>query len=201
MSSFISEHTVEFYLVPRFRALLNIRYSHVLPFFYWKTREGGILSHRDDFPALVAACAMFPRRPKVHDERIDMTVNEEVYLMSKHLQEAGIPTFLGFPCVASLSEFVTDFECLWFSPNSKEIRYTHHEISSGNGLTEHSALFGPFEDEEKIHGYIEANAKQQTWISLLDILFDVHSKISQEDIIANRFRFGPPYKPVYFLMW
>lgn len=201
MTSFMSEHTVEFYLVPRFRALLNIRYSGVLPFFYWKTREGGILSHRDDFPALVTACAMFPRRPKVHGEQIEMTVNEEIYLISGHLQEAGIPTFLGFPLVNSLSEFATDFECLWFSPNSKEIRYTHHKIQSGKGITEHSALLGPFKDEKKIQGYIEANAKQRTWPSLLDRLFDVHSKISQDDLITSRFRFGPTYKPVYFLMW
>jgi hypothetical protein len=121
MSSFMSEHTVEFYLVPRFRALLNSRYSHALPFFYWKTREGGILSHRDDFPALVTACAMFPRRPKVHGEQIEMTVNKDVYLMSKHLQEAGIPTFLGFPRVNSLSGFATDFECLWFLLNLKNV--------------------------------------------------------------------------------
>jgi hypothetical protein len=201
MTSFMSEHTVEFYLVPRFRALLNTRYSRVLPFFYWKTREGGILSHQDDFPALVTACAMFPRRPKVHGEQIEMTVNEDVYVMSEHLQKAGIPTFLGFPRVSSLSEFATDFECLWFSPNSSEIGYTYHEIPSGKGITEHSALFGPFKDEKKIHGYIEANAKQQTWSNLLDLLFDVHSKISQDDIITSRFRFGPPYKPVYFLMW
>jgi hypothetical protein len=201
MTSFMSEHTVEFYLVPRFRALLNTRYSRVLPFFYWKTREGGVLSHRDDFPALVTACAMFPRRPKVHGEQIEMTVNEEVNLMSEHLREAGIPTFLGFPRVNSLSEFATDFECLWFSPNSKEIRYTYHEIPPGKGTTEHSALFGLFKNEKTIHEYIDANAKQQTWGNLLDVLFDVHSKISQEDIITSRFRFGPPYKPVYFLMW
>lgn len=201
MSSFMSEHTAEFYLVPRFRALLNSRYSHALPFFYWKTREGGNLSHRDDFPALVTACAMFPRRPKVHGEQIAMTVNSEVYLISKYLLEAGIPTFLGFPRVSSLSEFAADFECIWFSPNSTEIQYTSHEIPSGRTFTEHPALFGPFKDEEKIHGYIEANAKQQTWVRLLDLLFDVHSKISQEDMITSRFRFGPPYKPVYFLMW
>lgn len=201
MSSFTSEHTVEFYLVPRFRALLNIRYPHVLPFFYWKTREGSILSRSNDFPTLVTACAMFPRRPKVHGERIEMTVNEEVYVMSEHLQQAKIPTFLGFPRVDSLSEFATDFKCLWFSPNSKEIRYTFHEIPSGKGTTERSTLLGPFENEKKIHEYIEANATQQTWCSLLDLLFDVHSRMSHEDMIASRFRFGPPYKPVYFVMW
>jgi hypothetical protein len=201
MTSFMSEHTVEFYLVPRFRALLNTRYSHVLPFFYWKTREGNIMSRSDDFPALVSVCAMFPRRPKVHGERIEMTVNEEVYLMSEHLRQARIPTFLGFPHVNSLSEFASAFKCLWFSPNSKGNHYTRHEIALGKGATEGSTLFGPFKDGEEIHGYIEANATQQTWCSLLDVLFEVHSKISQEDLIRRRFLFGPPYKPVYFLMW
>jgi hypothetical protein len=157
------------------------------------------MSRSDDFPAQVTVCAMFPR-PKVHGERIEMTVNEEVYLMSEHLRQARIPTFLGFPNVSSLSEFAADFECLWFSPNSKDKQYTHHEVDRDKGTTEGSTLIGPFQDEE-IHGYIEANASQQTWCSLLDTLFEVHSKISQEETIRHRFFFGPPYKPVYFLMW
>jgi hypothetical protein len=201
MTSFMSEHTVEFYLVPRFRALLSTRYSHVLPFFYWKTREGNIMSRGDDFPALVRVCAMFPRRPKVLEEQLELTVNEEVYLMSEHLQQAKIPTFLGFPCVHSLSALAADFECLWFSPIPNERRYTRHEVSPGEGATGDSTLFGPFKDGKDIHGYIEANATQQTWRSFLDVIFVVHSKISQENIIRNRFLFGPPYKPVYFLMW
>jgi len=201
MTSFMSEHTVEFYLVPRFRTLLNNRYSRVLPFFYWKTREGGILSRGDDFPSLVTVCAMFPRRPKVYGGRTEMTVNEEVYLMSEHLRQAKIPTFLGVPCVSSLSELAADFECLWFLPNLREASYTHHEILPRNGTSESSALFGPFEDEKAIHEYIADNATPQMWSSLLDQLFDVHSKISRESLIATRFRFGPPYKPVYFLMW
>jgi hypothetical protein len=201
MSSFISEHTVEFYLVPRFRALLNTSYSHVLPFFYWKTREGGILSRSNEFPAPVTACAMFPRRPKVYGERIEMTVNEEVYLMSEHLQQAGISTFLGFPRVNSISDLVTDFECLWFSPNQTNGHHIRREIACGNGTAEDSTLAGPFKDGKEIHEYIKSSSTQQTWGKLLDILYDVHSKISQEDIIRYRFRFGPPYKPVYFLVW
>ena len=201
MTSFMSEHTVEFYLVPRFRALLNTRYSHVLPFFYWKTREGGIWSRSDNFPALVTTCAMFPRRPKVNEERIGMTVNPEVYLMSEHLREAKIPTFLGFPCVSSLSEFASDFECLWFSPNLGEVDYTYHQILPNGAVTECSSLLGPFEGGKNIHEYIEANTSQQSWGGLLDLLFDVHSRISNEDLVAGRFRFGPPYKPVYFVMW
>lgn len=201
MSSFISERTVEFYLIPRFKDLLGRRFSFVLPFFYWKTREGGILSRGDSFPKLVTACAMFPRRPKMLGQRIEMTVNEEVYLMSEHLQQARIPTFLGFPKVSALSEFATDFECLWFSPASRDKRYTHHDILQSDAPSEGSTLIGPFKDDGKIYEHIGVNAIQQTWCSLLDSLFEVHSKISQEETIANRFRFGPPYKPVYFVMW
>jgi hypothetical protein len=201
MTSFLSEHTVEFYLVPRFRALLGARYAQALPFFYWKTREGGVLSRRDYFPDLVTPCALFPRRPKVRGEHLEMTVNEEVYLMSEYLAQARIPTFLGFPRVEALSELASDFQCLWFSPTSKVMQYTRHEIAPGNLPIESSSFIGPFQDEKDIHQYIEANAKPQTWPSLLDLLFEVHSNISQEGVIATRFRFGPPYKPVYFVMW
>lgn len=201
MTSFMSERTVEFYVIPRFRDLLKDRYSQVLPFFYWRTREGNTLSRRDQFPAHVTVCAMFPRRPKVHEGRLLMTVNEEVYLISEYLAEAGIPPFFGFPRVEAFSELATEFECLWFSPNSNCREYSSHEMSVSNRTTEGSALVGPFKDKKAIHDYIEANAKQQTWCSLLDQLFEIHSRISRDDIITTRFRFGPPYKPVYFLMW
>jgi hypothetical protein len=130
-----------------------------------------------------------------------MTVNEEVYLMSEHLQQARIPTFLGFPNVNALSELASDFECFWFSPTSRDRKYTHHEMFPSHAQCEGSTLLGPFEDGRTLCEYIEVNAIQQTWCSLLDSLFEVHTKISEEEIIANRFRFGPPYKPVYFVMW
>lgn len=130
-----------------------------------------------------------------------MTVNEEVYLMSERLRQVGIPTFLGFPNVSSLSEFASEFECLWYAPNSRNTHYSHHRMAPVMDTTEDCTLFGPFQDGKEIHAYIEANATKQTWCGLLDLLFDVHSKIIQEDIIRSRFLFGPPYKPVYFLMW
>jgi hypothetical protein len=160
-----------------------------------------MLSRGDDFPAMITACAMFPRRPKVSKERIEMTVNEEVYLMSRYLQQANVPAFLGFPRVASLSEFTGDFECLWFAPTSQEDCYTHHGIMPRDAMEENPTLFGPFENEGSIHEYLAANATRRPWCELLDVLFEIHSKIGREGLIAQRFRFGPPYKPVYFLMW
>jgi len=201
MTSFISERTAEYYLVPPFRALLASSYTHVLPFFYWKTREGNIQSRMDDFPSLLTACALFPRRPKIEGERVEMTVNEEVHIMSRLLLEAGIPTFLGFPRVQSLSDFASEFECLWFCSRSSKNSYSSHEIFPGMLRTPDSELLGPFRGGSGIQEYLVRNAARRTWYDLLYALSEVHSKYRDEVPRKNPFMFGPVYKPTYFLMW
>jgi hypothetical protein len=201
MRSFISEHTVEFYLVPRFRQLLSVGYSHVLPFFFWKTREGSWRSRAEVFAGPVSVCAMFPRRPKIQELEITMKVNEEVSAMSTDLQRAGIPTFLGIPLVHSIAELATDFKCLWFSTDPIEGRHAEFEVVCNTEETRHSALDGPIENDWELCQRVKSRSKSRTWCEIADILHVIHGRMNEVDGYRYRYIYGPAYKPVYFVVW
>ncbi|MEH3174239.1 hypothetical protein POW79_19805, partial [Enterobacter quasiroggenkampii] len=80
-TSYISEHSAEYYLVPALKAILQEQYSHIAPVFPWISREFSNISkhlHKDDwFHVLV----MFPRRPKfnAYDNcEVYVTINREL---------------------------------------------------------------------------------------------------------------------------
>ena len=80
-TSYISEHSAEYYLVPALKNILQEQYSHIAPVFPWISREFSNISkylHKEDrFHVLV----MFPRRPKINipdDWEVYFTINEEL---------------------------------------------------------------------------------------------------------------------------
>jgi hypothetical protein len=202
MRSFISEHTAEFFLVPRFRDLLSTGFAHVVPFFFWKTREGGSRSRAEVFPGPVSVCAMFPRRPKVQGQEIAMTVNPEVFAMSTELQQRGVPTFLGIPLVQAMSHLGADFRCLWFSTDSTQEEVAGFGVDCAGPNVQHSCLVGPLQDGWELCQSIRTSCKPRTWSEIIETLHGIHTML-----IANqRFGYahalyGPRYKPVYFLVW
>ena len=104
ISSFVSEHTVEFVLIPKLTALLSNTFSNVVPLYFWLSREGSRLAQsihgRDEFRAV----ALFPRRPKRKEganNQIFMTVNESVITAAIALKSHGIPSIGGCPLISS----------------------------------------------------------------------------------------------------
>jgi len=79
-TSYISEHSAEYYLVPALKRILDSEFEFVAPVFPWLSREFSKVSssiHLDDkFHVLV----MFPRRPKVtgNNRQVFVTINEEL---------------------------------------------------------------------------------------------------------------------------
>jgi len=120
MSSFMSEHTAEFYLVPRLCDILRTRFSHVLPFFFWSTREGNSTAARTDMPDGFNVCALFARRPKIAGEQLAMTINREVHQTASALSMIDIPTFAGVPLVRSLWDMRHTNEIAWFHLQAAE---------------------------------------------------------------------------------
>lgn len=81
-SSFISEHTAEYIILPPLINAIEKKYSSVLPLFYWSSREGG--SHGRDSLRFnnYKVIAVYPRRPKVlkvNSETICLTFNDILF--------------------------------------------------------------------------------------------------------------------------
>jgi hypothetical protein len=198
--SFISEHTVEFYLVPRFQNVLSAQYSRSLPFFFSGTREGNSNSRKSDSPGSVRLCALFPRRPKLNNEgHVVMKVNEEVLSMAAELNQAGTPSFLGIPIVHSLFELAQQFNCLWFSPGMTPQSQSDFEVEceAAIALPRTVALRGPCSGAE-VCQLIEAGSRTRSWQEAIETIRNVQSRANPRR--GYRFPFGPAYKPVYFLL-
>ncbi len=196
--SFMSEHTVEFYLVPRFGTILRARFSSVLPLFFWSTREGNTTSRRASMPEAVRVCALFPRRPKLGETgNVLMKVNEQLFDMAFDLSEAGIPVFAGVPVVSSLVQLAQTFECNWYSLIASQGGFADCEIEcdSGANLTD-AAVRGPLRQDEVL-GIVEARARPARWEGMIETLRSVRS----QQLDRYQFRFGPAYRPVYFMFW
>ncbi len=65
-TSFISEHTAEFALVPALKLILQKKYDYVTPIFPWMARECSNIStiiHKGD---KFRVAGLYPRRPKIN---------------------------------------------------------------------------------------------------------------------------------------
>jgi hypothetical protein len=197
--SFMSEHTAEFYLVPRFITVLNTRFSSVLPFFFWSTREGNATSRRAFLPDPVRVCALFPRRPKLGDTgNVLMKVNLELFDLASGLSEAGIPVFAGIPLVSSLVELAQAFECNWYCLTASENPCADLEVECDGGVEiRNGTLRGPLRQNEVVE-IVEARSQPTTWQDMLQTLRSVRNR---EVLGRYHFPFGPVYKPVYFTFW
>lgn len=199
--SFISEHTAEFCLVPRFQSILKAKFSNTVPFFFWSTREGNSNSRNNRTRRPARLCALFPRRPKLGENcALVMKVNKEVFRMAVELQQAGIPPFAGIPLVHSLFELAEDCDCLWFYLGAtgqceKDIEI---DCEGSVGLPGDGTLRGPCRAKEVCH-IVETQSQARHWQDAIEILRYVRSRTGAAS--SYRLPFGLVYKPVYFLVW
>ena len=194
--SFMSEHSVEYYIVPEFTRILSTRFATVLPLFYWATREGNSTSRTRNVPRdRLTVCALFPRRPKfVTESVLAMKVNAEVIDSARQLNSVGVPTFLGIPLVQSIWELGGEFKRRWFHLAAGEGASREFEIEIHSDRETHCDIARSIEPDEVVRIF-ESNAIPMFWVDAVAELARL-----KRDNSWNRFFFGPLYKPVYFLV-
>ncbi|WP_298693794.1 hypothetical protein [uncultured Sulfuricurvum sp.] len=120
MSSFYSEKTAEYALVPAFLEILN-SLGKVAPIYFWKTREGNQTSLSLHASDQVLVVAFFARRPKIYssnDKIIEGKINSSLYEFSEQAAQFDIPVFCGLPITTNIFE-LNKPECLWFQIDPK----------------------------------------------------------------------------------
>src|ERR1019366_6021573 len=92
-TSYLSEHTIEYYLVPRFRQALAIEFTSTLGFFFWASREGSIASRSVCCQEPVRPVAVYRRRRKLGADRSIpiMKVNGELFRAAAEFRHVGFP--------------------------------------------------------------------------------------------------------------
>ncbi|PVZ86690.1 hypothetical protein C9426_14840 [Serratia sp. S1B] len=187
-TSYISEHSAEYYLVPALRKILQEQYSHVAPVFPWMSRELSKISRHlhkhDQFHVLV----MFPRRPKINvpdDDEIYVTINWELEAFNKAGEKKGVPVIAGCPNAVDI----------WDLANCKN--YSWLDLAKIN----HHEYLNPLSKLKK-NGYL---LEKEDIISLVrnSAIFNLESfkDFFQDAKKTQPYRmYGSQYKPVYFLI-
>ena len=105
LSSFISEHTGEYALIPDLRRRLSPRYRNIVPIYFWSSREGNVRMLEKLRPMPVRLLTAFARRPKVdkrHPGTIYLKVNKELVEYAHASEPLGLPVIAGIPLVSSV---------------------------------------------------------------------------------------------------
>jgi hypothetical protein len=116
-TSFMSEHTAEYILVPDLVRRLTPHFRCVIPMFFWSTREGNKVAARGMENTTVRLLSVFPRRPKIslaQPDQITVKINEELLAYSRAGREIGVPVIAGVPLVSSFKGLRPDSPCCWF---------------------------------------------------------------------------------------
>jgi len=197
-TSFLSEHTCEFLMVPRITQYLERIYPVVIPIYYWGSREGIALSRGIMRSKSLRVLAFYPRRPKVNamgDHEIEVKFNQHLFIRANTLIDHGIPVLAGVPMITDIYEARSNCPCAWFRINK-------------NGEEEKLAI--PLQTEALISGNSVA---QITLTDFESIIVSQCKFLYGEDIVKliRSFKrdfesgfytsiWGDTYKPIYFLI-
>lgn len=201
--SFLSEHTVEFTLIPRMAALLRRRFAFVLPMTYSKTREGNATASTVHFDQGLRVIALFPRRPKIarNCPKIYGKINSQLFEFARASRDMGIPVFAGLPVVASLWELSDKTKVVWFRVEGSQRTDTEFSISQENSKTSVSFICGqPIQiaSDREVLDLTESHTQILSWPDARELLDTLRKIAAACD--TRRSLYGPVYKPIYFLM-
>jgi hypothetical protein len=175
-TSFISEHTAEFILVPKMIDILAQRFAKVIPLYFLSTREGGRISRDCDQSLPIRVLNVFARRPKVYvpnNPRIEVKFNSTLFQKVDLAAQVGIPTLAGVPLASSLMELGLDTRCAWFSLSGILNEDVYYNLLLDGTVDDQSykspGIAGPLQDHEIIETVLE-RSRPMIWSEAIDHL-------------------------------
>lgn len=199
-TSFASERTLEYVLIPKIKDLLSHKYR-VVPIYPWKQYEGNNLGKSSFDLRPIKVLAFFPRRPKVNhpfSNDIELKINNVLGITSTELDKHKIPCIAGAPLISNLDGLEENAPIVLFNIKGQEFRDTYYVIDKNNSKVINK------EGDDSIH-LINKNslldivdaAPNIIWEKALEIIDTTKKK--NNSISYNQF-YGPRYKPIYFVL-
>lgn len=186
-TSYICEHSAEFYLVPYLKSLLEREFEYVAPISPWLSREFAGKSKKLHQNASFRVLVVFPRRPKISNgSDIFMTVNAELEAFKKVGIEYGISVIAGCPLATDFWELATANRYAWL--NIGRLDTYEYLINASSPAEDRGGLF--LTDEQILE--LVKKSSIQTMDSFESFVRD--ARYSQPPSF-----FWGRYKPVYFL--
>lgn len=205
-TSFISEHTAEYFLNYTLINLFEKSSYDVIPFYYWKSREGANQSKACGIDKEVRLVTIFPRRPKIEEPGqpyIEVKINYSLLITSIICKEFDIPVFAGVPLASSMFQFTTNKEyCSWFYLNPLEVK-DEADVVFTISVDNESILMNEIQgiesiSEEDLVEFMVRKAPKREWISYIETINEVRSRVRySENISSSIFSWFGIYKPFY----
>lgn len=115
MSSFFTERTAEYAILPTLLSYLRQRFGAAVPMYFWATREGNSISQELHASRRFRMLVVFARRPKVLDgQHMFGKINQELFEFADRAHVHGLPCIAAFPAVSDLFELGRAFQTYWF---------------------------------------------------------------------------------------
>lgn len=207
-SSFINEHTAEYYLVPRICKALSSSEYQAVPFYYWKTREGANMSKLSDQGNKARLIAVYARRPKVDlpgQNEIIVKLNHSLFQSSFVFKEYDVPVFAGVPLASSIMELSLDTPCSWFFLNPEQVLDDDLIFSISRKSQLLDGEIEPYAkkiDENNLFEAIINKSVTNTWVKWIEIINLVSWQIQEENNSFNPFfQWFGIYKPFYIILF
>lgn len=189
-TSFINEHTAEYYLTSELKSKLGIHFKAVVPIFPWLNREISNISKAihssDQFKLLI----IFPRRPKlksVESDEIYITINPELFEFQEYAKSRNVLVIAGCPIARSFWDLSNATDVLWLNLKKELTNNYLNPISTI--LDKNDVVLGISE--------ISNMVKQSNTFDFRG--FENLIRELRYSLPASSF-FGPRYKPIYFLI-
>lgn len=205
-TSFICEHSVEFIIVPDLYKIFSNRYKKIIPLYFWKSREGSVVSYQCNKNIPLQVLVVYARRPKVicpNQDVILVRVNESIFEHALYLEENGIPTLIGFPRISTIMDFYIGCPCSYFRIEKKENYVSELDFQIGiesNKCKEKlpSNINGPLSNEELL-SVINCCKVYNSWEEVLNVLKCGMNNINTTGNFYYFYREFNNYKPIYFV--
>lgn len=198
-SSFVSELTIEYLLIPALTKILKQQYTSVIPVFPWLTREGSKMSKNIHQDHEFRVIGLYPRRPKLdlnNQSTLYVKVKDDFFDGVETASKVNIPLIVGCPLIKSLWDLDNEPECLWIKVD---------------GTTTNKDYELPFDIEKGCYDLTSLTNKFNSSIDLLNFiteksdLLSFAGAINAFKTIRDAGKHGLPWfnsspKQVYFLL-
>lgn len=201
-TSFMSESTAAYALVPDLIAQLGMHFAHIVPVYFWSTREGARVGIESMGNRTVRVLGAYARRPKVihpGDDRILVKINDLIFSGAREGSRFGIPVLAGVPLVNSLADFSLGVRCSWFHIGGTSRTDTDCEfllpVSEQSAMpTLQQGILGPLTPAEIIE-IAKSQCRELHWIEASE---GMRSVKSPEGMFGGFF--GGGYRPFFLVM-
>lgn len=207
-TSFISEHSIEYLIVPKIWDLLKQKFGKIVPIYFWVAREGNSLSKEIHKGQILKVLSVFPRRPKI--ERSDLNqvygkINDTIIKYSKEAKSLGIPSIFCFPIISSLNDIANEITILSLEVVNHELEDIHFVVNKDTRKLKVENRQGNTISSLSDNNILTlvTHAKDYSWEKAILAIKELRRlNLNNGDRYGGfRFYWMNSYKPIYFLIF